>query len=331
MSGFYPGSEARALVDEIVRPLDNVFSGSAVSRNMACDPEQLATIAFLGWLGVALPEAAGGAGLSAIEETLMFEQLGTRLVSPNLMGCVLAAQLAAAHGNMGLAARLAEGKTPVCVSMVPHTWPGRLLVVDMSPGAYLLVLSPDGASLHDAMSVTVTNAAAGQPWGAHLGWVERVSTRLVLAPAMAVARSCKLLCAAQLSGIATATRQRSVEYAMVRQQFGHVIGANQAIKHRCADMAMAALACSELVAVASAAVAEQRRDADIQVSAASIVAARAALSNATANIQIHGGMGFSEECDAHWFLKRTHLLSAISCAAGSAEQSLIEQPSAFAA
>jgi alkylation response protein AidB-like acyl-CoA dehydrogenase len=42
-----------------------------------------------------------------------------------------------------------------------------------------------------------------------------------------------------------------------------------------------------------------------------MLAARAAIDNARANIQIHGGMGFTAECDAHLFLKRAHLMALL--------------------
>jgi alkylation response protein AidB-like acyl-CoA dehydrogenase len=52
-------------------------------------------------------------------------------------------------------------------------------------------------------------------------------------------------------------------------------------------------------------------DDSAEVAAARLLAGDAALANAKANIQIHGGMGFTAECDAHLFLKRAHLVAIL--------------------
>ena len=55
-------------------------------------------------------------------------------------------------------------------------------------------------------------------------------------------------------------------------------------------------------------------DADVQADAAKIVATAAALKNADANIQLHGGIGVTDEHDAHLFLKRVHMMRAAGLA-----------------
>jgi alkylation response protein AidB-like acyl-CoA dehydrogenase len=67
----------------------------------------------------------------------------------------------------------------------------------------------------------------------------------------------------------------------------------------------AALADAQLL-FAALSVSERQPDFAEQVSAARLVAGRAALSNARETIQVHGGMGFTWECDAHLYMKRTH-------------------------
>jgi len=76
-------------------------------------------------------------------------------------------------------------------------------------------------------------------------------------------------------------------------QFGRPIGVNQAVKHACADMATRCEAASSLLFFAALGLREGRPDAAFQVAAAKRIATAAAYANARANVQIHGGMGFT--------------------------------------
>jgi alkylation response protein AidB-like acyl-CoA dehydrogenase len=138
------------------------------------------------------------------------------------------------------------------------------------------------------------------PAGALLGWVPAAQG--------ALHRQAQLLVAAQLLGMAEASRDMAVDYAQVRMQFGQPIGAFQAVKHRCANMAIGAEALRAQLVLAAIAERDGWPDAAFQVDACRLLAARCALANAGANIQMHGGIGFTAECDAHLFLLRAHLL-----------------------
>jgi alkylation response protein AidB-like acyl-CoA dehydrogenase len=131
-----------------------------------------------------------------------------------------------------------------------------------------------------------------------------------------------------LVGIAEATRDMATAYAKTREQFGKPIGVNQAIKHRCADMAVAADAAVNQLLFAALSVQEERPDADFQVAAARVVADQAALTNARHNVQVHGGMGFTAECDAHLYVKRAHLLGRTFGGLRGAQADLLAQPAA---
>jgi alkylation response protein AidB-like acyl-CoA dehydrogenase len=128
-----------------------------------------------------------------------------------------------------------------------------------------------------------------------------------------------VLAAAALVGIAEATRDMAAEYSKVRVQFGKPIGAYQAIKHRCADMAVRAEAASSQVLFAALSIDEGRPDDAFQAASAKVVASDAAIRNAADNIQIHGGMGYTFEHDAHLYLKRAHVFDRI---AGDSRQHL---------
>ena len=116
--------------------------------------------------------------------------------------------------------------------------------------------------------------------------------------------------AAYLVGIAVATRDAAVGHARQREQFGQPIGAFQAIKHQCADMAVRAAAAEAQVRYAAVSFGRSGEDRT-QAAAAWLLATGAALANAKACIQIHGAMGFTAECDVHMFLKRAHVVAAL--------------------
>jgi alkylation response protein AidB-like acyl-CoA dehydrogenase len=117
-----------------------------------------------------------------------------------------------------------------------------------------------------------------------------------------------LLVSAQLLGTAEASRDLAVSYALVREQFGRPIGSFQAIKHHCANMAVAAEMLSAQLDMAAIAMRDERDDARFQIAALRLLAPKTALANARACIQVHGGIGFSSEADAHHYLKQAHVL-----------------------
>jgi alkylation response protein AidB-like acyl-CoA dehydrogenase len=110
--------------------------------------------------------------------------------------------------------------------------------------------------------------------------------------------------AAEQVGGASACLEAAVEYAKVRVQFDRPIGSFQAIKHKCADLLLDVEAArSAAVSAASLAAAS---DPELPVAAALAAAycAGAYTHAAKENIQIHGGIGYTWEHDAHLHLKR---------------------------
>jgi alkylation response protein AidB-like acyl-CoA dehydrogenase len=122
----------------------------------------------------------------------------------------------------------------------------------------------------------------------------------------------RLIDAAALVGLAQAALDMAVEYAGVREQFGRPIGSFQAVKHHCANMALAARCACDQVSFAAIALDDGRDDAPLQVESAFFVAGSAAIENCGKNIQVHGGIGFSEEAAPHRLLKRARVLVQIA-------------------
>jgi alkylation response protein AidB-like acyl-CoA dehydrogenase len=111
------------------------------------------------------------------------------------------------------------------------------------------------------------------------------------------------LAAEQLGGAQRAL-DMAVGYAKVRQQFGRAIGSFQAIKHRCADLLLEVESLRSAVGYAAAAVAEGSGEVPVLASLIKAYASEVYSRVAAENIQIHGGIGFTWEHDAHLYLKR---------------------------
>ena len=116
----------------------------------------------------------------------------------------------------------------------------------------------------------------------------------------------------QLLGIAEATLELAVEYAKGREQFGRPIGSFQAVKHMLADMFVRQEVCRAAVYAAGATCDDPLvGDVERAVSSAKLSAGEAALQNARACIQVHGGMGYTWEVAAHYYLKRCWVLESL--------------------
>jgi alkylation response protein AidB-like acyl-CoA dehydrogenase len=121
----------------------------------------------------------------------------------------------------------------------------------------------------------------------------------------------RTLYAAEATGLARACTDEAAEYAKVREQFGRPIAMYHAVKHHCANMLVAAeLAAAGVWDAARAA----GHDAD-QFSYTAAIAATLALPAAdlcaNLNMQVHGGIGFTWEHDAHLFLRRATTIQAL--------------------
>jgi len=108
----------------------------------------------------------------------------------------------------------------------------------------------------------------------------------------------------EMVGGAQKVLEMAVEYAKSRVQFGRSIGSFQAIKHKCADMLLEVELAKSAAYYAAAASAEEDADLPALASLAKSLAADAYLRAAAENIQIHGGIGFTWEHDAHLYFKR---------------------------
>ena len=114
-----------------------------------------------------------------------------------------------------------------------------------------------------------------------------------------------LLTAALQLGLAAGATDLAVEYAKQREQFGKPIGAFQAVKHRCADMITRVEVLRAAVYAAGTTIDGKGVDDPAHsVAVAKVLASSAAAACGKDSVQVHGGMGYTWEVDAHLFLKR---------------------------
>jgi len=295
-------------------PLDHLRSREGAAS--AISAEDWAALGETGVFALTLPEPVG-TGLSMAEAVVVFEELGRALVPGPLVGTFLAARA-------GLVDGAAEGRARVGVH---GAGPGPNLVEHLGSLDALLVFTfaADGRGPVRLLApVTAENATRVEAPLDPLTPMWRVDALPTGEPVPGdMGRDGALLTAALQVGHAAEALDLAVAYAKDRQQFGTPIGSFQAVKHMCADMlvrvevaraAVHAAAClvdAPDVVDSEAAVAGCTPDqlVDRSVGGAKLLGDEAALSNARAAIQVHGGMGFTWEVPLHLHLKRARVLS----------------------
>jgi alkylation response protein AidB-like acyl-CoA dehydrogenase len=267
----------------------------------------------LGWLGLGLPEEFGGVGFGLAEEVMLFREFGRHLTPGPFLSSGLGARAAAAAGDGELARKIASGQLRVgmLVAGADSSAPARSapgsLVIDGDRGDLALALFDHGAEL---AHVEDLDPVPGIDPCVRTG-------RATLGPVVARAEGgdlldrARVMLAAQLLGIVEAVRDLTAEYARTRTQFGTPIGAFQAVKHRSADMAVAAYATVGQVFQAALLVDAHAEDARFHAANAYVLATIGATSSVTDTIQNHGGIGFTWEHQAHLYVKRTLVLERL--------------------
>jgi len=269
-------------------------------------------IAEMGWYAIALPEELGGLGLSFVEEALVFREIGRGLGPTIVLANMLAAHVAAAGGRGDVADALISGRSSAAI-ILPR--PGAVrgdmqgaVIYDWDGASCAVVAGPDGAALFDMANFSVDprpcldkSVSMGRLSGAQAAAIARLDGPTVY-------RRAALAVAAMQIGISEAVTTMIVDYARVRVTFGKPIGAYQAVRHCCADMLVRSEASRAQLLYAAVSLRDALPDADLMLEAAHAVAHDAATRNVDDNIQLHGGVGITEEHDAHLFMKRAQLL-----------------------
>ena len=282
----------------------------------------------LGLAGIAVPEVHGGSGLGMVEFATIAEAAGAQVAALPLLGLAMPARAIAAGGSEAqkrewlpklasgevIAApggsddlRVTDGKLTGTVDFVPHGGVADVFVLASSEGAWIVRADAPGLSIERPVTMDQTRPLArltladtpGDPlpdWRAGL----------------AAARAGGWICvAAEALGGAQATLDRTVTYSQERVQFGRPIGSFQAYKHRLADMMVEIEQARSAVYWAACAVDEGSAEAPLALHSAKSFAADTYARCAGDMIQLHGGIGFTWEHDAHLFFKRARAIRAM--------------------
>jgi alkylation response protein AidB-like acyl-CoA dehydrogenase len=260
----------------------------------------------LGLFGMGLSEAQSGVGYTLAEEVLSAREMGRNLASTNLIASILGARVAALAGANDVRDAILGGETRV--ALATNAGGDEYVSFDAASDELLLSWDAQGATLSRAEGVWEKVDGIDEAVLLRNG---RLGATVAKLSDREFASRAEALLASYQVGVSEAARDMATEYAKTRVQFGQPIGAFQAIKHSCADMAVRSESAMAQTFFAALAV-EQGQGAGSETAAARLLADQAAQKNAHATIQAHGGMGFTFECDAHWFLKRAHVVMSIN-------------------
>ena len=246
----------------------------------------------MGWVGMTAP----GMDLDHATEALVFAELGRFLAPVALLSSAVAARWTGTSGKVALALPGTDVIRILDSAGASHAvglFEAVAASIEIDP------VSKTRPSLD--LSTSVTHLQAGPP------------VKPIADPGAAL--HLQLLAAAFAVGCADAARDMAADYAQLRQQFGRPIGWFQALKHICSDMAVRAAVARSQLYYAACALDAGSADAAFHIAAAKRLADQAALDNGRANIQVHGGIGMTDEAVPHLCLKRAHLLQFIAPAA----------------
>ncbi|MCO7220156.1 acyl-CoA dehydrogenase family protein [Klenkia sp. PcliD-1-E] len=250
----------------------------------------------IGFLGITVPEDAGGAGGSVLDLAVVAEQAGAALAGPSLVTAARAAVLLA--GQPELAAALADGSRSFSVVDGQHP------AID-AVGADTFLALVDGDLVVGEGQVTT-----GRPMDATrgLGLVALEEPRVLVRDAGDLWARARQVAVVALAAEDLGTAGRAVEvgvaYAGERQAFGRAIGSYQAVKHALVDAWVGVEQLRSLVWWAAWAADAAPDELPLAASAAGAFAAETLERAAETCIQVHGGIGFTWEHDAHLYWRR---------------------------
>ena len=261
-----------------------------------------------GWIGVAVPEDMGGTGLGMGEMVALAEEVGRTLAPEPLTALQLSAHLLAGHP---LLAQLLAGEAVVLTAWqdrpnsLDSGGEGPRRFVPMAGGA-THILWPEREGLRLLARDEVEIATEATQDGGHVGTVRRLAPGAAL-PAGDLSGAldrAALATAAELLGGMEAAFAMTLDYLRTRQQFGRIIGTFQALQHKAADARMQISLTR--AAVEEAALAEA---APALASRAKARASEAAMLVQQACVQLHGGIGYTDDYDVGLYLRRAMVLA----------------------
>lgn len=292
--------------------------------------ESWARIVELGWLMLDLPEDRGGLGLPRAATATILSEQGRVLATAPLIPALLGLQAIAASPTLadrdGWIARICGGEY-VALHMLPSTVTARadgtlegriagVFEADMAShiiagvaGRYALIpLDAPGVEVIERPLWDRTRRLFDVALSGHA-----IDPALVLAEGPAatalhdrISSSAQLALAADSLGGASALLELTVDYLKLRRQFDRPLALFQALKHRAADLKVALSAAEALLWSRAAG-----DTTPVEMGAMKALATTTARRIAEEAIQLHGGIGLTEEHPCHRYMKRAFLNSAL--------------------
>ena len=320
-------------------------------------PEVWRQMGELGWLGLPFPESVGGIGGSFVDLALVLEQLGTTLVPEPIVPSLVAGMaivsagdaaqqrshltpMVAGKSSLALAWAEADARYDAArVATRAVRSPGgfrimgqKRFVLDGHAAAQLVVSARDGDSVVlfvvDAKAPGVTIQPVKTLDGRRAAMIDfdvevppdrRLAGNGLAALSYALDVGAAAACAEGV-GIMRAVLAMTTEYLRTREQFGVKIGSFQVLQHRAVDMFIE----TELAYSASLAAAIRIDGNDVAERVAAVSSAKVQLAESgryvtQQAIQLHGGIGITDEHDVGLYFKRMLALNAVF---GDAEHQL---------
>jgi alkylation response protein AidB-like acyl-CoA dehydrogenase len=301
-------------------------------------------IAQLGWLGLVLPERFGGAGLGWLPLALLMEEMGRRLVPGPFLGSLLAGIALERGGSDAQRERwlpaIASGETIASLALVEPGgafeadavaatadpvdggWvlrgrknhvvggadAGLLIAAFREPSGRLALFAVDlpapGVTVEDEVSIDPTRPTARVAFdGVRVGPDARLAGEGAATLGDTLVRGCIALAAEQVGG-AESVLQLTRQYAIDRKQFDRPIGFFQAVKYPIVDMMCGIELARSLAYGAAAALDAGTPSAEIHARMAKSLAGDVYAQAVHKGVQLHGGYGFTWDCDVHLYFRR---------------------------
>ena len=296
-----------AAADRVIADVSPVGGSAADFYTRITDDRVWQKYAELGWFDPELSQA------DSFRHAQLFlqERAGRWLLRGPIAGTVVGGAVLDRAGRTEESAAVRDGRRRIGLAEpLVGGQPGSSLVAwDADDVDWYAIVSPDGCRIIRADAVTLTRIPSieeGRPIGTFTAGDEDA---IVTERGSGAWLHASLLAAAELSGVMSAVRDMSANYTRERRQFGVPVGQFQAVKHRCADMAVRYESAWSLCCLAGVYWSDAAPEAAAYVPAAKLLANEYAIKSCKDNIQNHGGIGFTTECNAHHFFKRAMVLS----------------------
>ena len=330
-----------ALADSVAKQAPSLFPFQARGRRGAAfDAAKWQEIADLGWVALTLPENAGGLGLPLADAAPIFEAMGAHLALLPLAESLQAAALLQGDTHSALVQAMAEGKNLVVPALLENgsaagaapqsvkaekqgdgvritgsksavAWGAEathwVVSAALASGEASLWLVPSNspgvsvqayAGIDDKRLADLHFEGLNLPRTACVAQGQAALDLLAQAHAIALAATC-----AEAAGAMAALYAVTLDYVKTRKQFGKTIGSFQAVQHRLADMLVKVELAKSLAAVALQVAPEGAASLPL-LQAAKVQASQSARYLGEQAVQLHGGIGLTNECQTSHYARR---------------------------